>query len=97
MAFVQVTLMKFKEGVDSSNIKLMCQGLKSISKIVPGISKFEFGPDLNIENTSMDFGLIIVFENQHSWEEYRSHPKHAEFANDAMKIIDRVERVQMDI
>ena len=89
--------MKFKEGVGSSNIKLMCQGLKSISKIVPGISKFEFGPDLNIENTSMDFGLIIVFENQHSWEEYRSHPKHAEFANDAMKIIDRVERVQMDI
>ena len=65
MAFVQVTLMKFKEGVGSSNIKLMCQGLKSISKIVPGISKFEFGPDLNIENTSMDFGLIIVFENQH--------------------------------
>ena len=45
----------------------------------------------------MDFGLIIVFESQNAWEEYRSHPKHVEFANDAMKIIDRVERVQMDI
>ena len=97
MAFVQVTLMKFKRGVGSPNIKLMCQGLKSISKIVPGIIKFEFGPDLKIENTSMDFGLIIVFESQDAWEEYRSHPKHIEFANDAMKIIDRVERVQMDI
>tara|TARA_B100001093_G_scaffold176418_1_gene169171 strand:- start:1786 stop:2079 length:294 start_codon:yes stop_codon:yes gene_type:complete len=97
MAFVQVTLMKFREGVGDPSIKLMCQGLQSISKIVPGIIKFEFGPDLKIENTSMDFGLIILFENQHAWEDYRSHPKHIEFANGAMKIIERVERVQMDI
>ena len=97
MAFVQVTLMKFRECVGDPSIKLMCQGLQSISKIVPGIIKFEFGPDLKIENTSMDFGLIILFENQHAWEDYRSHPKHIEFANGAMKIIERVERVQMDI
>ena len=97
MAFVQVTLMKFREGVSAPSIKLMCQGLQSISKIVPGIIKFEFGPDLKIENTSMDFGLIILFENQHAWEDYRLHPKHIEFANGAMKIIERVERVQMDI
>ena len=39
MAFVQVTLMKFKRGIGAPNIELMCQGLKSISKIVPGIIK----------------------------------------------------------
>lgn len=97
MAFVQVTLMKFREGVGAPSIKLMCQGLQSISKIVPGIIKFEFGPDLKIENTSMDFGLIILFENQQAWKDYRLHPKHIEFSNGAMKIIERVERVQMDI
>jgi hypothetical protein len=43
----------------------------------------------------MDFGLIIVFENEKTWAEYRSHPKHEEFAGKAMKIIERAERVQM--
>ena len=62
---------------------------------MPGITKFEFGPDLKIEKSSMDFGLIIVFENEKTWAEYRSHQKHEEFAGKAMKIIERAERVQM--
>ena len=43
----------------------------------------------------MDFGLIIVFENENAWAEYRSHPKHEKFAEQAMKIVERAERVQM--
>ena len=95
MAFLQATLIKFKDNTDQSNIASISEGLKSISNIVPGILKFEFGPDLKIEERSMDFGLIIVFENQSAWAEYRAHPKHIEFACKAMKIIERVERVQI--
>ena len=97
MPFIQVTLLKFKKDTDQSNIDAISEGLKSISNIVPGITKFEFGPDLKIEERSMDFGLIIVFENQSAWAEYRAHPKHIEFACKAMKIIERVERVQIQI
>jgi hypothetical protein len=46
MAFVQVTLLKFKNDTDQSSIDAISEGLKSISNIVPGITKFEFGPDL---------------------------------------------------
>ena len=97
MAFLQATLIKFKDNTDQSNIASISEGLKSISNIVPGILKFEFGPDLKIEERSMDFGLIIVFENQSACAEYRAHPKHIEFACKAMKIIERVERVQIQI
>ena len=97
MAFMQITLIKFKENVGASSIKLMCEGLQSISSIVPGIIKFDYGLDLKIEETSMDFGLIIVFESQNAWEEYRAHPKHVDFAKNAMKSIEQVERVQMSI
>lgn len=95
MPFIQVTLLKFKKDTDQSNIDAISEGLKSISNIVPGIIKFEFGHDLKIEKSSMDFGLIIVFENENAWAEYRSHPKHEKFAEQAMKIIEKVERVQM--
>jgi hypothetical protein len=97
MAFLQATLIKFKDNTDQSQITLLSEGLKSISNVVPGIIKFEFGPDLKIEESSMDFGLIIVFENQSAWEQYRAHPKHIEFGAKAMKIIERIERVQIQI
>ena len=97
MAFLQATLIKFKDNTDQSNIASISEGLKSISNIVPGIIKFEFGPDLKIEEHSMDFGLIIVFENQIAWEQYRAHPKHKEFAEKATTIIEQVERVQIQI
>ena len=61
MAFVQVTLIKFKKYTNQSSIVSLEEGLKSISNIVPGITKFEFGPDLKIEKGSMDFALIITF------------------------------------
>lgn len=96
MAFVQVTLIKFKKDTDQSSIVSLEEGLKSLSKIVPGITKFEFGPDLKIEKDSMDFALIITFESQDAWTDYRAHPKHSEFAHSAMKVIERVERVQFN-
>ena len=45
MAFVQVTLIKFKKYTNQSSIVSLEEELKSISNIVPGITKFEFGPD----------------------------------------------------
>ena len=44
----------------------------------------------------MDFALIITFESQEAWTDYRAHPKHVEFANSAMKVIERVEQIQFN-
>ena len=97
MVLRQITLIKFKTGVSDQQIKELSIGFSKIANIVNGILQFDFGPDKNLEDKSMDYALVIDFESQDSWKEYRSHPEHVSFAKNAMRIIERVERAQYDV
>ena len=97
MVLRQITLIKFKTGVSDQQIKELSVGFSKIANIVNGILQFDFGPDKNLEDKSMDYALVIDFESQDSWKEYRSHPEHVSFAKNAMRIIERVERAQYDV
>lgn len=97
MVLRQITLIKFKTGVSDQQIKELSVGFSKIANVVNGILQFDFGPDKNLEDKSMDYALVIDFESQDSWKEYRSHPEHVSFAKNAMRIIERVERAQYDV
>ena len=97
MVLRQITLIKFKTGVSDQQIKELSVGFSKIANIVNGILQFDFGPDKNLEDKSMDYALVIDFDSQDSWKEYRSHPEHVSFAKNAMRIIERVERAQYDV
>jgi hypothetical protein len=97
MVLRQITLIKFKTGVSDQQIKELSVGFSKIANVVNGILQFDFGPDKNLEDTSMDYALVIDFDSQDSWKEYRSHPEHVSFAKNAMRIIERVERAQYDV
>ena len=97
MVLRQITLIKFKTVVSDQQIKELSVGFSKIANIVNGILQFDFGPDKNLEDTSMDYALVIDFDSQDSWKEYRSHPEHVSFAKNAMRIIERVERAQYDV
>ena len=97
MVLRQITLIKFKTGVSDQQIKELSVGFSKIANIVNVILQFDFGPDKNLEDTSMDYALVIDFDSQDSWKEYRSHPEHVSFAKNAMRIIERVERAQYDV
>ena len=97
MVLRQITLIKFKTGVSDQQIKELSVGFSKIANIVNGILQFDFGPDKNLEDISMDYALVIDFDSQDSWKEYRSHPEHVSFAKNAMRIIERVERAQYDV
>ncbi|MGI9354143.1 MAG: Dabb family protein [Rhizobiaceae bacterium] len=65
----------------------MSEGFASLVKVVPGIKRFEFGPDIGLENTTLDYALVINFEGTDAWRAYREHPKHVAFAARCMTII----------
>ena len=93
----QVTLIKFKSGISDQQIENLSVEFSKIANVVNGILRFDFGPDKNLEDTTMDYALVIDFDSQDSWKEYRSHPEHVSFAKNAMRIIERVERAQYDV
>ena len=90
----QITLIKFKEGVDQLSYDTMESGLSSLIAVVPGLLRFEYGPDLNLEDDTFDYALVIDFESEQVWHSYRSHPDHIAFAEQAMELIKDVKRVQ---
>ena len=93
----QITLIKFKEGVDQLSYDTMESGLSSLIAVVPGLLRFEYGPDLNLEDDTFDYALVIDFESEQAWHSYRNHPDHIAFAEQAMEFIKDVKRVQYQL
>jgi hypothetical protein len=94
MPIRQLTLIKFKPETPHAAIDEMGQGFASLTSIVPGLLRFEFGPDIGLENTTLDYALVIDFADADTWRAYREHPSHVAFAQRSMQIIAQVERVQ---
>ena len=95
--FRQITLIKLKSGITDQQLAELSSGFSKLSNIVSGIHRFDFGPDKNLEDLTMDYALVIDFESEAYWKEYRAHPDHVCFAKNAMNIIARVERVQYEV
>ena len=90
----QITLIKFKRDTSGAEIGALGEGFRKLSGVVPGIRRFEFGPDLKLESDTLDYALVIDFASVDDWKAYREHPDHIAFAEIALPRIERVERVQ---
>ena len=93
----QITLIRFKPEVKADQIQAMAEGFQGLANIVPTVSQFEFGPDLNIRDDTWDYALVIDFPDEEALFSYRDHPTHLSFANRFMPLIDEVARVQYSV
>ncbi len=93
----QITLIRFKPEVKADQIQAMAEGFQGLVNIVPTVSRFEFGPDLNIRDDTWDYALVIDFPDEETLFSYRDHPTHLSFANRFMPLIDEVARVQYSV
>ena len=93
----QITLIRFKPEVKADQIQAMADGFQGLVNIVPTVSRFEFGSDLNIRDDTWDYALVIDFPDEGALFSYRDHPTHLSFANRFMPLIDEVARVQYSV
>ena len=70
----QITLIKFKPDTTGAEIGALGEGFKELANVVPGIRRFEFGPDLKLESNTLDYALVIDFASVDDWKAYREHP-----------------------
>ena len=90
----QITLIKFKRDTGGAEIGALGDGFRKLAGVVPGIRRFEFGSDLELESGTLDYALVIDFASVEDWKAYREHPDHIAFAETVLPRIERVERVQ---
>ena len=60
----QITLIRFKPEVKVDQIQAMAEGFQGLVNIVPTVSRFEFGPDLNIRDDTWDYAQVIDFTDE---------------------------------
>ena len=90
----QITLIRFKPKVGTDQIQAMTDGFNGLANIISTVSRFEFGPDLEIREDTWDYALVIDFPGEEALFTYRDHPTHLSFVDRFMPLIDEVARVQ---
>ena len=93
----QITLIRFKSDTVEADIREMNSGFFQLRNVVPGIKRFEFGPDLELEDATLDYALVIDFDSVNDWKSYRAQPDHVAVAKKCSPLIEQVERVQYRI
>ena len=93
----QITLIRFKPDVEVGEVRAMTEGFKCLSNVIPTVSRFEFGPDLEIRDDTWDYALVIDFVSEGDLFAYRDHPTHLSFVDRFMPLIEEVARVQYQV
>lgn len=73
---LHVVMLGLPEGYDTAELALVMAGLKSLN--IPGLQKFEHGPNIDLERKTQDYpyGFVCTFANQTALETYASDPHH---------------------
>lgn len=97
MAVRQITLLRFKDDTTADDIRALGESFARLVDVVPGLLRFEFGPDLGLEETTLDYALVIDFEGAEDWRAYREHPEHLAHAEKFLPVVEQVERVHYSV
>jgi hypothetical protein len=69
-----IVFMKFRTGVDVSQIEDMKRSLGSLPGKIDEIKEFQFGADILKSERSCDFALVAGFTDLDSLKRYQVHP-----------------------
>ena len=93
----QITMVKFKPEVSGDDITALGTGFAKISNVVPGIHRFEFGPNLNLMEGTWDYALVIDFEDETAMRAYAGNADHVAFAQTFVPLGEAVARVHYTV
>jgi len=75
-----IVLFKFYDNTSIEKIKELEDALLILSKKIPGITHYVWGPSVSIEHLEKGYthGFIMTFENAKIRDGYVPHPRHKE-------------------
>lgn len=71
-----IVFMKFKPGVQESEIADMERGLAALPGKINEIREYVFGRDIIRSERSCDFALVSAFDDMEALQRYQVHPDH---------------------
>jgi len=91
-----VVMMKFKSGVEESEIKELEKMLDDLPNKITEIHSYEFGRDIIRSSRSYDFALVSLFANPEALERYGQHRHHQPVLKKIKQICETVATVDFE-
>jgi len=91
-----VVMMKFKPGVEESEIKELEKMLDELPNKITEIHSYEFGRDIMRSTRSYDFALVSLFANPEALERYAQHQHHQAVLKKIKQICETVATVDFE-
>jgi len=92
-----IVFMKFKAGVDATQVADMGKGIGSLPGKIDEIKGFEFGLDILKSERSYDFALIATFTDLDSLKRYQVHPDHIPVIQKVRSLCDSILVVDFEL
>lgn len=75
-----IVLFKFYENTPKEKIDELAEALELLSKRIPGITHYVWGPSISIEHLEKEYthGFIMTLESKQARDIYVPHPLHKE-------------------
>lgn len=87
--FRHVLMIRFSEEATENQIEELYRVLGRLPAVIEEIQRFEFGPDLGLDEGNPDMALIADFESEDDWSAYQNHPGHLLVSQDLVKPISQ--------
>jgi hypothetical protein len=77
--FRHVVMFRWADGIDPAHPATALAALAALPTQIPGILRYEHGPDAGVNEGNFDFVLVADFASVDDYLVYRDHPAHQQF------------------
>lgn len=71
-------LINFKHELDAATRQNVIDAYNKLPALIPGITRFECGMDMQLLEGNSHFGIVAEFENEEAFQAYSVHPAQGE-------------------
>jgi Stress responsive A/B Barrel Domain len=93
-----VNLLTWKDGTEQAALDALSAHLSRYVAEIPEIQNLSFGPDLGLAENSVDFCIVVDFEDGEAFSRYLAHPAHSRMVSEFLKpILESRQAIQFQV
>lgn len=89
MTIRHIALFSWNDDATPAQIAAVTTGLDALATIIPNLVRYEYGPDLCINDGNAQYAIVAEFASVDDYLVYRDHPDHQAFIVQAVRPISR--------
>jgi len=87
MSLRHSVVLTWVDGVTAEQLTAVTTGLDRLKERIPNIERFDYGPDLGINDGNAAYAIVADFASVDDYVAYRDHPEHQQYLTEVIRPI----------